>query len=259
VAGYLALYRAGFRRQATYRAALLTGLAANVFFGVIRSAVFIGLYRQADQVGGLSLSMTLTYVWFIQVVFGVVFASWLWEYPEAVRAGDFIVELLRPGDPFLRLLAADLGRSSFAMLARGLPQLLLPALFVDLALPRTAAGAAALLLSLGLCLVAGFEFRFVFGSLAFWTPDFRGWWTFLFGLVWLGGGFVVPVEYFPPLARAIAEHNPLSPLIVLPVRVATGRGVLAAVVEQLAWVAVTGAACWLLLRSAQRRVVVNGG
>jgi ABC-2 type transport system permease protein len=259
VSGYVALFRAGLRRQATYRAALATGLAANLFFGVFRSAIFIGLYRHVQSANGLQLADTLTYVWILQVLFGVIISSWMWEFPENVRSGNFVVDLLRPGDPFLRLLAVDVGRSAYVLVFRGLPQLVLPALVLDLNLPTSPLGILALAVSLCLCLVAGFEMRFLFGSAAFWTADYRGWWNVLFSVVWLVAGFVVPVEFFPGLFRDIASHNPLSALLVLPVRVATDRGAASAVLEQLAWVLVVGAGCLLLMRTAERRVVVHGG
>ena len=257
--GYAALFAAGYRRQSTYRASLFSGLAANVFFGVFRSALFVGLYRQVDSAAGLTLADVLTYVWVLQVLFGVVLANWLWEFPESVRSGDFVVDLLRPGDPFLRLLSVDLGRSTFMLIFRGLPQLVLPGLVLHLSLPTTGPGMLALGLSLCLAMVAGFELRFAFGSIAFWTPDYRGWWSMMFALVWLIGGFVVPVEFFPGALQQLAAHNPLSALLTLPVRVATGRDAYGALAEQLGWVLLGGVGCRALMRVAARRLVIHGG
>lgn len=256
---YWALFTMGFRRQSTYRAALLTGTVANLFFGVFRSAVFLALYHQRATAGGLDRTGALTYVWLIQVLFGVIFTSWLWEFPEAVRSGAFVSELVRPGDPFARLMAMDLGRTAFAMLFRGLPQLVLVSAFVTLRLPTTPIGIVGLLTSFVLSAAAAFEVRFLFGSTAFWTADFRGWWSLLFGLVWVGAGMVVPIELFPHAARVVAEHSPLAVLLALPVRVATGRGVAAALGLQLWWTVTIGAVCWLVMGVAQRRAVIHGG
>jgi ABC-2 type transport system permease protein len=259
VGRYLALFALGFRRQSTYRAALITGLLANVFWGVFRSAVFIALYRQRPTGGGLELQDALTYVWVLQTLFGVIFTPWLWEYPERVRSGDVVVDLLRPGDPLGRLLALDLGRSTFSFLARGLPQLVVPALVLHLRLPTSPIGLAALAVSFLLCAVAAFEMRFLFGSVAFWTPDFRGWWSLLFGVVWLGAGFVVPVQLFPAAFRWFALSGPLSALLTQPVRVATGDGVAGALLIQLGWVVVIGVGCRVLMAQAERHLVVHGG
>jgi len=259
VGGYGAVFWAGFRRQARYREALLIGVAANVFFGVIRSAVFLALYRQRQVAGGLVLADTLTYVWIIQAVFGVVFVSWQWELAEAVRSGNFVVDLVRPGDVLARLLAVDLGRSTFALLVRGVPQVLVAAQILDLRLPSTIPGIGLLAVSLLLSGVVASEIRFLFGSLAFWTPDYRGWWTFLFGAFWVSAGFLVPVEFFPGGLRWIAEHSPLAALLAMPVRVAPGRAVASAVALQAFWVTAVFLACRAVMFRAERRLVVHGG
>ena len=93
---YLALLGAGFRRQTTYRLALAAGLATNAFFGVVRTAVFFALYTERDQVAGLDVTDALTYVWVLEGMFAVVWAPWVWEMAEAIRSGEFLVELLRP-------------------------------------------------------------------------------------------------------------------------------------------------------------------
>ncbi len=257
--GYGAVFWAGFRRQSRYRAGLAVGLAANVFFGVIRTALFMALYRQRHVAGGLTLADALTYVWIIQTVFGVVFVSWNWEFADAVRSGNFVVDLVRPGDALGRLLAVDLGRSTFALLTRGVPQLIIAAQILDLRLPTTATGIVLLALSFLLSAAVATEVRFLFGSLAFWTADYRGWWTFLFSAFWVGGGFLVPVEFFPDAARWIAEHSPLAALLAMPVRVATGRGVVAALVLQATWAAAAFLVCRYVMSTAERRLVVHGG
>lgn len=259
MAGHLGLFAAGFRRQATYRWALVVGMAANVFFGVFRTAVFLTLYRQVERAGGLDVADALTYVWVLQALFGVVFATWQLELPESVRTGDFVIDLLRPGDPLARLAANDLGRCTHVLVARGLPQLLLPGLFLDLRLPTTAEGIVLLAASLLLCAMAAFEVRFLVGSVAFWTPDFRGWFSLFFVVLWLVGGFILPVEYFPGALRWFAENGPLAALLALPVRVATQRDALEAVALQLLWVAAGWTACRAVLGSAVRRLVVHGG
>jgi ABC-2 type transport system permease protein len=259
VGGYGELFRAGFARQATYRAALVIGVAANLFFGVFRTAIFLALYRQRGEAGGLELADALTYVWVVQTLFGVVFAPWMWEFAQRIRSGDVVVDLLRPGDPLLRELTVDVGRSTFTLLTRGVPQLVLAGVLLDLRLPNTPVGLLALSVALMLSLAAAAELRFLFCSLAFWTPDYRGWWTLLFGTLWFGGGFLVPVEFLPGVLRSVAEHGPLAALLVMPVRVATGRGIGAALGLQLAWVLVGVLACRALMGVAERRLVVHGG
>lgn len=253
------MFWAGFRRQSRYRAALAVGMAANLFFGVIRTALFLALYRQQEVAGGLTKAEAITYVWIIQAVFGVVFVSWLWDFADRVRSGDFVVDLVRPGDVLGRLLALDAGRSSFALLTRGLPQLVLGGVVLDLVLPTTVPSLALLALSFVLCIAAACELRLLCGSLAFWTADYRGWWTFLFSGLWVLGGFFLPVQFYPDAIRWIGEHGPLAAMLVSPVRVATGQGVPAALAVQVVWVGVGFALCRRVMARAERRLVVHGG
>jgi ABC-2 type transport system permease protein len=259
VRAYLALFRAGFQRQTTYRLATAAGLAANAFFGVLRTAVFFALYRERDQVAGLDVADVLTYVWVLQGLFGVIWAPWFWELAESIRSGEFVAELLRPGDPYLRLLAFDLGRTACVLLLRTVPTLVLAGLVLPLRLPGTLGGLALLVASVALAAVVGFQFRFLFASAAFWTPDYRSLFMLVFPLLWLTGGFVIPVDFFPGPLRALVEASPLIALLMAPVRAATGQAAAAAVAGQLAWVAVLWLAGRLVLALASRRLVVHGG
>jgi ABC-2 type transport system permease protein len=164
---------------------------------VVRTAVFFALYRERDQVAGLDLAEALTYVWVLEGLFAVVWAPWVWELAEAIRSGEFVVELLRPGDPYLRQLAFDLGRTLSVLVTRTAPSIAVAALLLPLRLPTTLGGLALLAVSLLLTAVVSFQFRFLFGSAAFWTPDYRSIFMLVFPVLWLVSGFVIPVDFFP--------------------------------------------------------------
>jgi ABC-2 type transport system permease protein len=259
VRSYLALLGAGFQRQTSYRLALAAGLATNAFFGVVRTAVFFALYRERDRVAGLDVADALTYVWVLEGMFAVIWAPWVWEMAEAIRSGEFTVELLRPGDPYLRLLAFDLGRTLSILVTRTAPTLAVAALVLPLRLPPTIGGLAVLAASMLLAAVVSFQFRFLFGSAAFWTPDYRSMFMLVFPVLWLASGFVIPVDYFPGRLRGLVDWSPLIPLLMAPVRVATGRAAGLAVAGQVGWVLVLWLTGRLVLAVAGRRLVVHGG
>jgi ABC-2 type transport system permease protein len=254
-----ALFAAGFQRQATYRLALVSGLATNVFFGVIRTALFVALYDRQGSVGGLDEASALTYVWVVQSLFGIVWAVWIWELPDAVRTGAFEAELTRPGDVLGRLLAFDLGRMTNLALVRATLPLLGAGLFLDLTVPTTVGGWALVPVSVALAAVTGFCVRFLIGVSAFWTPDFRGVYSLAFPLVWFLSGFLIPVEFFPGALRGVAELGPLAAMLTAPVRVVTGRGVGGALLLQVVWAAALLVACRAALHAGERRWVTTGG
>ena len=96
-------------------------------------------------------------------------------------------------------------------------------------------------------------------SAAFWTPDYRSMFMFAFPVLWLASGFVVPVDFFPGPLRALVDWSPLIPLVMAPVRVATGRSAVLTVAGQVAGVVVLWLAGRLVLAVASRRLVVHGG
>jgi ABC-2 type transport system permease protein len=256
---YWVLLRAGYRRQAIYRLALVSGLVTNAFFGIIRTSVFTALYRDRPAVGGLARGDILTYIWLLEGLFGVIWASWIWEFAESVRSGDFAIDLLRPGDPYLRLAAFDMGRSLNVLLTRLGPALLLAALLLPLHLPTTPGGIAALAVSLAMAALIAFQIRLLFGMTAFWTPDYKAGHSLIVPVLYLASGFVIPTNYFPAALRALVEASPLFALMMAPVRVAIGQSVAEALASQAAWLVVLGAASRGVLALASRRLVVHGG
>jgi ABC-2 type transport system permease protein len=113
--------------------------------------------------------------------------------------------------------------------------------------------------SMVLAAVVSFQFRFLFGSAAFWTPDYRSMFLLVFPVLWLASGFVIPVDYFPEGLRRLVEGSPLIPLLMAPVRVATGGPAGPALAGQVAWVLLLWLAGRLVLAAAGRRLVVHGG
>src|SRR5262245_64769107 len=94
---YLALAAAGFRRYATYRAAMVAAVVTNSVFGFLRFAVMLAvLDAGARTVAGYDEPQLATFVWAGQGLIGVVL---LWAPPdlaERIRTGDVVTDLLRP-------------------------------------------------------------------------------------------------------------------------------------------------------------------
>lgn len=255
-----ALFRAGYRHQASFRFAMVSGLLTNTFFGLVRTAVFLAVYdATTGAVGGLDVVDAVTYVWILQAVFGVVWAPWTQELPTRIRTGEWTAELTRPGSLLARHAAYDLGRTMAVLSLRAPIPLVFAAVAFDLRLPTDVPGIGALVLSLVLAATAASAVRFLIGSIAFWTPDFRGVYSLVFGPLYLVSGFVVPVEYFPGVFATVAEVGPLGALLRAPVAAATGRDVGAALLLQVVWVGLLWLACERVLDRATRRMVVFGG
>lgn len=259
---YLALSRASYRRQRAYGAANIAGLLTNGFFGVVRSFVFIALYRARPVAEGYDLMDALTYVWISQSLIMPVY-MWGWqEIALTVRTGDVVTDLSRPLNYFGYWLSRDLGRALYHILFRMAPTILLGLLIFHIELPG---GTGWLLFSVGLLLaiVVSFCMRFIVNLSAFWLSDIRGVNGMMMLTINLLSGFIVPVEFLPSWLRAAAELLPFASIIHVPVQLFLGRAAgleaLGLIGGQLAWAAVLGAGAAVTLRAAWRKLVIQGG
>src|SRR5690349_4729675 len=118
---YPMLVRSGYRRRSAYLAASLAGLFTNTVFGLLRVAVLLAVVAQTGGTAGYDAGGVSAFVWLGQGLLAVVLLWGDGELSDRVRSGDIAVDLSRPWDLQLALLAQDLGRAGHAVLFRFLP------------------------------------------------------------------------------------------------------------------------------------------
>lgn len=259
------LVRAGFRRHATYRLALLAGMTTNSVFGLIRASILLAALASAGTaIGGYDAPMAIAFVWWGQALLGTVNLWGFQEISERVRTGDVAIDFLRPLNPQLAYLAGDLGRAGINLLGRGLPALLLGALlFKQMAWPPSAASWVAGSVALVLAVVVAFAGNFVINLLSFWLVDIRG-----IRLLWMitGGllcGLYVPVPWFPEWLQTVANWSPFPSMLQHPIDIFAGRVVGADIVPTIAsqvfWAASLLTLGQVVTRAGRRKLEVQGG
>jgi len=264
--GFLrAFFRAGFRRYAAYRAATLAGAFTNAMFGLVKASILLAVIHAngGAAVGGYDATTASSYAWLSQATLSVVYVFTWTEVAARVRSGDIAVDLARPVDLQLSLLAADLGRATYSLLPRGLPSLAVGAATFGLTLTTDPAMWLLGLTSLVLAVVVSFACRFAVNLVAFWWVEIRGLMTLYVVATNVLCGLVVPVHWFPDWLRVLATATPFPSMLQTPVDVLGGtiRGAaaLSAVAVQLGWAVATLGGGRLLLRRATRKLVVHGG
>ena len=85
-----------------YRAAAAAGIATQLFWGILRVALFTAFYHAAlpGAMPALSLKETVSYVWLTQATLGLLFVRPDADVQEMVRTGTVAYELVRPLDLF---------------------------------------------------------------------------------------------------------------------------------------------------------------
>lgn len=260
---FFATIRTSFRRQLTYRAANLSGLATNLMFAFFRAAVLIALFNEKSVVNGLSIQGAITFAGITQALIGFLsFFSWF-DVMHSINEGQVGADLLKPMNYFTYWLGVDLGRAMGSLIIRSLPLFLIFMLFYNSALPDSALQWAAFLLSVLLSELISFGWRFLVNLAAFWSPNALGIGRFAFGLSWVFSGFYMPLNLFPDWLANFSRLTPFGASVYLPIEVfinnLKGPALLEAVLLQLFWVVFFIVIDQLVLARGIRKLVIQGG
>jgi ABC-2 type transport system permease protein len=264
VRALLAYAVAGFRRYAAYRSATVAGAVTNTVFGVVKASITLAAIASAGgAIAGYDARQGATYSFLCQALIAPVAVFGWHDLADRVRTGDIAVDLTRPVDLQLSYLASDLGRAAYEFLPRGLPPLLVGAVFFGLTLPGTAAPYVLAAVSIVLAVTVSFACRYLLNLAAFWVLEMRG----LLTLYMVGSnvltGLVVPVHWFPDWMAALARATPFPSMLQAPVDVLSGRvtgwASIGVVATQALWLAVMLLLGRLVTARASRKLVVQGG
>ncbi|MFC0504396.1 ABC transporter permease [Micromonospora costi] len=261
---FRAITASGFRRYSTYRQAAVAGIVTNVVFGFLRCYVLLAVAGGAGAAAGYDRRQLATFVWVGQGLLTVILL-WGWtELADRIRTGDITGDLLRPVNPVTAYLATDLGRAGYAALARLVPPALVGPLFFDVYVPTRWSTLPLAVGAVTAAVVLCFACRYLVNATAYWLTDVRGpliLWTLGSGVL---AGLYFPLRFLPEAVYVpLWIATPFPSLLQTPLDVLVERDPLpvqvALVAVQLGWAVLLLAACRLVQRRAERRLVVQGG
>ncbi|GGM59125.1 ABC transporter permease [Longimycelium tulufanense] len=257
---YPRLVLAGFRRYSAYRAAMLAGLSTNVVFGLMRVGLLLAVIGERPRVAGYDAAAAVTYVWLGQGMIATVSMWSGFHVAERVRSGDIAIDLGRPWDFQLAELAGDLGRFGYHLVTRMVPPVAFGVLFFPFRWPQRLSTWGWFAVSLLLAVMVSFGIRYLLNLSAFWLVESRGLISIYGVASGLLAGLVIPLHFFPEGIRTILWWTPFPALMQDSLDVFVERGSpLPAVGHQLLWAVLLLLAGRLVQRSAERKLVVQGG
>jgi ABC-2 type transport system permease protein len=258
---YWELARLGYRRYAAYRGATFAGVFTNTVWGFMLAFVQVALFSGRPHVAGYDVTDALTYVWMTQGMLMTVYI-WNWvEIAQRVRTGDVATDFHRPVDFQGYWLAQDLGRAAYHAMFRGIPPVLFAALVFRLRFPSQPLTWLWFTLSLLLAVCVSFALRFLNNLTAFWILDHRGVvaitayaWPFLSGL------YGIPLVLLPAGVYRVVAVLPFASMGQAPLSVFLEKpGAAGSMALQAFWAVALLLAGRLVLRRAERRLVIQGG
>lgn len=261
---YWQVARRAFRRWSTYRAASMAGAFTNTVFGLIQVAILLAVYARRDSVGGFDVTDALTFTFLTQAFIAPIeMFGGDSGLGERIRTGEIVTDLYRPVDVQGYFLASDLGRAAFAVLARGLPPLLVGGALFHLRMPDDPVVMVAFAVSAVVAVLVSFFVRFIVGMSAFWILDSRGTVSVMSVLTWFFSGSVLPLVFFPGWLEGVSRLLPFASMLQVPGEIFLGKhggaDLAVALAGQVAWAAALCGAGRVILAAATRRLVVHGG
>jgi ABC-2 type transport system permease protein len=259
---YLAVVEITVRSRMAYLGEqLLSGFSVLIFM-----VVFVALWRTtfavqgAERVDGYTLPQM---IWYLVATEAIVLSlPRIHATIEGeVKGGDLAIRLNKPYSYLLFHYAATLGdallRLASILLVGGLTAYLLVG-----PIPFRWEGVVPLLLLYISTQALNFCWNATIGLCAFWVEDVLGIFLVLDKIKWLLGGFLLPVELYPDVLKALVKVLPFHHMIGGPAHLFvqfSWEGALELGLAQLAWLPVLALMCGSVYRLGVRKVDVNGG
>lgn len=265
---YLPFMANELKRNMAYKGAFYLYMLCSLFGSFINYYLWMAIYGSTSgrTLGGLTQHEMASYVFMSYIASSLCMISIVRTIGQDVVKGNIAMNLIKPMDYRLSLIARSLGTAVY--------HLFMPCIFVwvGLELYKVLALGEPLvqisniiffLLSVSMSFLIYVLFDFCFGMIAFFT-------TYIFGmqmakdaLLSFLTGQLIPLSFFPDIVQKVFENLPFSSMVYTPVMIYLGKysssEMMLVMVRQLVWVVLLYLLGSLIWRRVTKRLVVLGG
>lgn len=258
---YLTYFRKSFKQSIAYRATVWLQIVAAVVSVFVQVSVWKSLIG-SGSVDGITVGTMITYA----IINAVMLAFTLKPVNDVdarLRSGDISIDLLRPIQYPLLVLADQLGRAAFRLVFIAVPVVVISAVFFDFTLPPSAMSSMSFLLSIIFALLISYGIGYLIALLSFWfLTTFHFSWA-IGGLITLFSGSFLPLWFFPDRWEMIARLLPFQYLGFVPAAVwlgqIEGNELVRTMILGILWSSFLILVAHILWNRATRQLVVQGG
>ena len=260
---FWAFARQNFHTLAAYRFDFLLRASSIVILMYSIRWLWITLYTEHPGAFGVSLQQMVTYGVLSMAIINLFFTGPIYYMAHQVRTGAIDLDLLKPLDFHLHMLARSTGEMLFRVFVLALPGMLVGYLLFDLRLPANWQSGFLFVLALLLGFLVNFHLDYLLGLLAFVSVEIHSIDWLLHATSRFFSGHFIPLWLFPGVLGTLANVLPFRGTLFVPLSIYTGvlQGGAAtqAICFQLFWlVTLFGVSRWLWGQT-QVRIVSQGG
>jgi ABC-2 type transport system permease protein len=255
--------RIGFLNMLAFRARYYVGVLTYLFNVSVYYFIWRAVFRSGQTVMGLTLNDMITYVAVGWAIRSFYFNEIDRDLGGQVQEGKLAMNLIRPVDFQMVMIADAAGQSAFRAVLFTVPISIVLALVFPLKPPASALAGILFLWSavMSFFLVAGLNF--LVGLIAIRSKSILGILRAKYLVVELLSGLVIPTTLFPEPLRSILLASPFPHINFTPAALylgkATGPEAARLLALQAGWtVVLIAVGHWAWTRS-QRRITIQGG
>jgi ABC-2 type transport system permease protein len=258
---YFAIFNIQLLNSLAYPAELLWRSVAILLFMLVFTFLWRTTYNSSGStsLAGLTLSDTIWYLMLAETI-ELSRPRFARMISDAVKEGSIAYILAKPYDFILYQLATSAGDSVFRILLNAVFGGTLVWLLVGPP-PVPLGWLLAFLAIIGAWLI-NFCMTALIGMLAFVTEDVAPFEWIYQKLIFILGGMLIPIDFYPAWLQTFARALPFSYMMYGPARLFVSPNLAAflnLVGLQLVWILVLGGILTLFYSLGSRRLAINGG
>lgn len=224
---YYSLFKIKLISAIQYKAAALSGIATQLFFGFVYILVYVAFYESNTiNTYPMDLKALVNYIWLNQAFFSL---TYIWikdkDLLSMIKNGNVAYELCRPVNFYFKWYFTTYGQRIANVTLRFLPVLLITSILPEpynMTLPPNIATFILFILSLLISSLLVTAIAMIFHLIVFFTLDEKGIMTILMVVGEIFSGGEIPLAFFPNFFKTIAYILPFRYICDLPFNIYSG-------------------------------------
>lgn len=260
---YVEFARMGFIDTLAYRLRYYTGIVTYFIYVSVYYFIWRAIFANSSHIEGFDFAQILTYISVGWIIRSFYYNNIDQDLATQVTEGSLVVNLIKPVNVQLLMIARALGESVFRLALLTVPTTVVLFLVYPVRRPASLGHFAAFLVSsiLSFFIVAGINFAV--GTLAIRLKSILGLLRAKYFLLELFSGLLLPISFFPPIFQKMLAAMPFQYISYIPVLLYLGKISGAKILQQLAlqlfWVVAMLALGHVMWRWSSRKITIQGG
>lgn len=259
---FWAYSRQSFKNNSVYRINYLLGLVSACLQIYIMCSIWKALYGQNNIVAGVSYRMIVTN-YIISIGLSNTFLFDDFAVQRKVSDGTISMELIRPIDYRISLLAGDLGNVLFYLSMKFCPVFIFTLIFVDIEVPQNIIILFQFLLSVFLGFLVLWGINIIVQMSTFWFVNIWSISVLKDLFITIFSGIALPLWFMPAKLLVFINYSPFSAIYFDPIKIYFGQmtqnEILSSYCKQIIWALIFFSLGNLMWCRGRKRLVIQGG